>query len=313
MDPDAFTPVPHFATQGIFKAKPSDEARMMKGMEFPSLKTMMSSSFGMNQQFLSTKTGAASMLHVKIATGSMYTVLFGLLHLPDPSGTTLSEVDVAGALPTASASSLASAPSHNEPRPPPVSASSPAHLSADVASERPYVLRRIGTKRNASVARASAVWKGPCDQAALVLARKDLVLWLDWSSRSALARGCTHIAISDLAFLRKLRWSFRVEAVIVRRVSVLQRLFLDLPAALSVVSVALSCWRSVVSQLVLPESDAKISLIVDVMLTVGIAISPCAVEGAKLAIRARHEAAVFDALVCRCLGALGHEPDKTRV
>ena len=116
MDPDAFTPVPHFTSQGIFKAKPLDQLRMIKGIEFPSLKTIVSSSFGMNQQFLSTKTGASSMLNVKIAEGSMYTVLFGLLRLQDPSGKTLSEVGAACALPPASALSSASASSAPLPR-----------------------------------------------------------------------------------------------------------------------------------------------------------------------------------------------------
>jgi hypothetical protein len=343
MDPDAFTPVPHFTNQGIFKAKPLDELRLIKGIEFPSVKTIVASSFGMNQQFLSTRAaGGSSMMNVKIAAGSMYTVLFGLLHLPDPSGKTLSEVDAACALPPASASSsaavlcpavvalqaqpspeltAASAPQAN-PAPElttaplaPASASSPAPLaflagSAAGASERPYVLRRrITTKRTDGVARASAVLQGPQHEAIFILAWKDFRPLLDWPSRSALARACKHVARSDVEFLRKLRWSFQVEAVLVRRVPVLQRALLDLPAALSVVSVALSCWRDLVGHMAFPHSDDAISLIVDVMLTVGIAASPRVVDGAKQAIRARHEAAVFDNLVCRCLEAIGHKPE----
>jgi hypothetical protein len=337
MDPDAFSPVPHFTTQGIFKAKRFDEVRMIKGIEFPSLKTIVSSSFCVNQQFLSTKAaGGSSMLKVKIAAGSMYTVLFGLLHLPNPSGKTLSEVevDVACALPPASASSsasaspsapgllpaslaleleptfpvTASASSPKEPCHPPVPASSPAHRSAAVASERPYVLRRMTTKQTAVVGKASAVWQTPRHEATLVLAMKEVGLLLDWPDRSAIARACKHVARSDIVFLRKLRWNFQVEAVLVRRVPVLQRALLDLPEALSVVSVALSCWRASVGTLAIPQSHDAISLVADAMLTVGIAVSPRVAEGAKQAIRARHEAAVFDNLVCRCLEALGHKP-----
>ena len=342
MDPDAFTPVPHFTNQGIFKAKPLDELRMIKGVEFPSMKSIVLASFGVNQQFLSTKgAGGTSMMKVKIAAGSMYTVLFGLLHLPDTSGKTLSEVDAACALPPASASSsaavlcpavvalqaqpspeltAASAPQAN-PAPQlttaplaPASASSPAPLaflagSAAVASERPYVLRRMSTKRTAVAARASVVLQAPTHEATLMLAGRHCRLWLDWHGRSALARACKHVARSDVEFLRKLRWSFQVEAVLVRRVPVLQRALLDLPAALSVVSVALSCWRDLVGHMAFPQSHDEISLIVNVMLTVGIAVSPCVVEGAKQAIRARHEAAVLDNLVCRCLEALGRKPN----
>jgi hypothetical protein len=328
MDPDAFTPVPHFTNQGIFKAKPLDELRLIKGIEFPSVKTIVASSFGMNQQFLSTRAaGGSSMMNVKIAAGSMYTVLFGLLRLPDPSGKTLSEVDAACALPPALQAqpspelTAASAPQAN-PAPElttaplaPASASSPAPLaflagSAAGASERPYVLRRrITTKRTDGVARASAVLQGPQHEAIFILAWKEFRPLLDWPSRSALARACKHVARSDVEFLRKLRWSFQVEAVLVRRVPVLQRALLDLPAALSVVSVALSCWRDLVGHMAFPHSDDAISLIVDVMLTVGIAASPRVVDGAKQAIRARHEAAVFDNLVCRCLEAIGHKPE----
>jgi hypothetical protein len=338
MDPDAFTPVPHFTNQGIFKAKQLDEFRLIKGIEFPSVKTMVLSSFGMNQQFLSTRAaGGSSMMNVKIAAGSMYTVLFGLLHLPDPSGKTLSEVDAACALPPASASSsaavlcpavvalqaqpapeltAASAPQAN-PAPElataplaPASASSPAHWSAAVASERPYVLRRrVTMKRTVGVARVSAVLQGKSHEAVFMLARREFRHLLDWPSRSALARACKHVARSDVEFLRKLRWSFQVEAVLVRRVPVLRRALLDLPAALSVVSVALSCWRDLVGHMAFPQSDDALSLVVDVMLTVGIAVSPRVVDGAKQAIRARHEAAVLDNLVCRCLEAIGHKPE----
>jgi len=327
MDPDAFTPVPHFTSQGIFKAKPLDQLRMIKGIEFPSLKTIVSSSFGMNQQFLSTKTGPSSMLNVKIAEGSMYTVLFGLLRLQDPSGKTLSEVGAACALPPASALSSASASSAPLPRvsallsalellpappaPPPASASSPAHRSAAVASKRPYVLRQVTTKHNHVVAKAPAVWKGPRHEATFACARTDIALWLDWPSRSAVTRTCKHVARSaDLAFLRKLRWSFQVEAVLVRRVPVLQRARLDLPAALSVVSAALACWRDLVGRMAFPESHDEISLVVDVMLTVGIAVSPCMVEGAKPTIRARHDTVLLDKLVCRCLEVLGHSSEE---
>jgi hypothetical protein len=177
--------------------------------------------------------------------------------------------------------------------------------------ERPYVLRRVNTKSDLAggKAKASAVWEGPRHEATFALARKDLGLWLDWPSRSAVARACKHVARSDVEFLRKLRWSFQVETVLVRRVPVLQRALLNLPAALSVVSAALSCWRDLVGHMSFPQDHDAISLIVDVMLTVGIAVSPRVVEVAKQAIRARHEAAVFDNMVCRCLEALGRKPE----
>jgi hypothetical protein len=153
------------------------------------------------------------------------------------------------------------------------------------------------------------VLQGKSHEAVFMLARREFRHLLDWPSRSALARACKHVARSDVEFLRKLRWSFQVEAVLVRRVPVLRRALLDLPAALSVVSVALSCWRDLVGHMAFPQSDDALSLVVDVMLTVGIAVSPRVVDGAKQAIRARHEAAVFDNLVCRCLAAIGHKPE----
>ena len=131
-----------------------------------------------------------------------------------------------------------------------------------------------------------------------------LGVWLDWSTQMALALVCRRVAHSDLEFWSTLKFNFKIEGLVLRRVRILQMAGLDLPTALGVMSAAIASWRFAVSRLHFVQDDARSDLIVDVMLTLGIAVAPLPAESAKRHIRARHQADVFDTMVIRCMRIL---------
>jgi hypothetical protein len=141
---------------------------------------------------------------------------------------------------------------------------------------------------------------------AAVMACSDmrLGLWLDWSTKIALAVVCRRVAHSDLEFFGTLKFSFKIESLIFRRLRILQMAGLDLPTALGVMSAAIASWRFAVTRLHFAQNDVRNDLIVDVMLTLGIAVAPLPAESAKRYIRARHQADVFDTMVMRCMTIL---------
>ena len=167
----------------------------------------------------------------------------------------------------------------------------------------PFVVQAaFGSSAPADALAAPEVIGAPA--AVMACADMRLGVWLDWSTQMALARVCRRVAHSDLEFWSTLKFNFKIEGLILRRVRILQMAGLDLPTALGVMSAAIQSWRFAVSRLHFVQDDARSDLIVDVMLTLGIAVAPLPAESAKRHIRARHQADVFDTMVIRCMRIL---------
>ena len=232
-----------------------------------SLEKIMTSSVAVAQSWFSTKNGAVNVLSI-VEEGSFYDRVIKPLGLPFRSGESLQSLSIVS------------------------SAASALSPTFDLAVS------------------SSSCW--PVATSVSVIVQVANREHLPWQDRASLLVTASSVAQRCPAVWQRVRYCFRVERLILRRVGLLQSFGLPLPTALSVVSSALVSLRHMIGRLPLtikPRNSQMLteqetdSLMADVVLSFGVALSPLPAEDARVGLRRRHRhrQKLFDGLVATLL------------